>query len=274
MAKRKGACWMCGQVGALSEEHAIPDWIREIFASEGNDIALSKRRVGIHESSRTWTNKSGEVTVRSICRPCNNGWMSRLECRCKPVLELLIYGHSPQLDSRALEDLALWAVKTAWMFQSMSPSTSTCTTDQRRALAEKSTIPASVQVSAGAFMESGEKVLCTNWYVAGSASPEGRTDSSTTTLLIGRIVFQVHQRPAGGAGVHPPTATRQGAPPHYVLTQAHGKHIVWPPGRPLRQEELEEFTHPPDFTKRPWTPLPPLPESDWSLPPSDEGTDG
>ena len=86
MAKSKGVCWMCGRAGPLSEKHAFPDWLRLIFVADGADVALSDIRTGLTHTSTAWTNKSGEVTVRSVCKDCNNGWMCELEGRCRPVL--------------------------------------------------------------------------------------------------------------------------------------------------------------------------------------------
>jgi hypothetical protein len=158
MAKRKGVCWMCGRVGPLTEEHAFPDWVRRIFAADGNDIDLSDHRSGMSERSRTWTNQSGEVTVRSVCGDCNQGWMGDLETRCKPDLQPLILGKYRQLDLSAQRDLALWAVKTAWIFQSRNPSTSTCTAEKRRALASELQVPRGVSVTLSTFHESGDRV--------------------------------------------------------------------------------------------------------------------
>lgn len=103
----------------------------------------------------------------------------------------------------------------------------------------------------------------------GSVSARGKIDSSTATPLIGRIAFQVNQRLTG---MHASTTGWSSSPPRCVLTQDRGQPITWPPGRPRRQDELEKFAHPPDFTERPWAPLPPLPAP---LPTSgDENLDG
>lgn len=260
MANRKGVCWMCGRPGPLTEEHAFPDWVRRIFAADGNDIVLSDHRAGMVERSRTWTNHSGEVTVRSVCRGCNQGWMSKLEARCKPVLGPLITGHQARLQPASQADLALWAVKTAWVFQSRNAPTSTCTAEQRREMATTLAVPANVHVFLGAFLESGDDVLCTSWYVGGStAGAQDRLDASVSTMVIGRVVFQVIQRSAiearGGA------STRQHADPlavHRVLPSL-GHALDWPPRRVLGEGDLNEFVSPPDFSARTWHSLPPIP---------------
>jgi len=262
MANRKGVCWMCGRAGPLTEEHAFPDWVRKIFARDGNDIALSDQRAGVTRRSRTWTNSSGEIVVRSVCGPCNNGWMSGLEGRCKPILEPLITGHPARLGPDAQAVLALWAVKTAWVFQSTNPATSTCTADQKRAIGVDGTVPDGVQVLLGGYQETGDNVVCTYWYTAGSttvAQPD-RLDASATTLVIGRAVLQVLQMRAAADGPSSPPP-QQPPPATFVLHNLlppTGQSLDWPSGPPLCQADLDEFTKPPGFSTRPWPSLPPL----------------
>lgn len=258
MAKRKGVCWMCGSAGSLTQEHAFPDWVRKIFSRDGNLIAMSDHRAGMTERSISWKNFSGEVVVRSICGPCNQGWMSELEVHCKPVLSPLIHGHGarPSPDNQAI--LALWAIKTAWVFQSMNPSTSTCTIDQRHALATSQKIPDGVGVDLGAFDEQGKDVLCCYWYVGGSTAGVRDLDTSITTLVIGRAVLQVTQWIHEDLpGVSPPKPSSDVAVVR--LIPATGDFIHWPPLPPLRYDYLDRFTKPPMFSSATWESLPPLP---------------
>ncbi len=262
MANRKGVCWMCGRPGPLTEEHTFPDWVRKIFAADGSDIVLSDHLAGMVNRSRTWTNRSGEVTVRSVCRDCNQGWMSKLEARCRPLLQPLITGHPARLSPAGQVDLALWAVKTAWVFQSRNATTSTCRAEQRQALAATLALPAGVQVLLGAFHESGDVVLCTNWYVAGSTTAaQFDLDASASTMVIGRVVFQVIQRPATEA--QGGRSTRQNADPsavHQVLPDT-GQAVEWPPRRVLNEGDLNDFVTLPDFSARTWETLPAIPGS-------------
>jgi len=269
MAKRKGVCWMCVRPGPLTEEHAFPDWIREIFARDGNDIALSDHRAGVTERSRTWTNTSGEIVVRSVCGACNHGWMSGLEGHCKPILGPLIHGRRARLEPDAQAVLALWAVKTAWVFQSTNPTTSTCTAEQRHALATAHAVPDGIRVLLGGYDEAGGKVLCASWYTAGSTTAEaGRLDASAATLVIGRAVLQVLQRPPGDGPSGPPAQQSPATAALRRLLPPTGQPIDWPPLPPLRHGDLDGFVKPPGFTARPWASLPPL-----SAPPAPEPTD-
>jgi hypothetical protein len=56
--------------------------------------------------------------TRTVCRDCNNGWMSRLEQDATPILTALIgavnAGSDVTLDPSQAKVLARWATKTAW----------------------------------------------------------------------------------------------------------------------------------------------------------------
>jgi hypothetical protein len=63
------------------------------------------------------THDLNNFTFKSICRDCNNTWMSRLESEAKPLLlpliEGMLAGGALSIDERRL--LARWAFKTAFM---------------------------------------------------------------------------------------------------------------------------------------------------------------
>lgn len=52
-----------------------------------------------------------------VCPSCNNDWMSGLERAVQPVLGPMILGQPMVLDSDAIEALAIWATKTALVFE-------------------------------------------------------------------------------------------------------------------------------------------------------------
>ncbi|MEU2026153.1 hypothetical protein ABZ565_28960 [Streptomyces sp. NPDC016469] len=59
-----------------------------------------------------------DFTVKKVCAPCNNGWMSQLEVVSKAALAPLIVGQDLDLELISLRQqrqIALWATKTAMM---------------------------------------------------------------------------------------------------------------------------------------------------------------
>ena len=57
------------------------------------------------------------LTVKHVCRDCNNGWMSELEGCAKPILTPLIFGAASVLDGQDQITVACWAFKTAVVFE-------------------------------------------------------------------------------------------------------------------------------------------------------------
>jgi hypothetical protein len=55
---------------------------------------------------------SGSKRLKVVCRTCNNGWMSRMENRTRPILMRLIQGIPHRLSSFDQAILAAWTAKT------------------------------------------------------------------------------------------------------------------------------------------------------------------
>jgi hypothetical protein len=106
-------CVFCGCERTLTKEHVFPEWARPYLQSDGPG---THQRIEIREAGTTERLRSGEpatLTVRSVCAPCNNGWMSSLEQTAMPHLLPLIKGHERTLFPPAQRTVATWAVKTA-----------------------------------------------------------------------------------------------------------------------------------------------------------------
>src|SRR5581483_3341668 len=126
-------CAFCDQElrkGTKTVEHALPLWLMKALGI--TDQVLSR----IHWRP-TAIGETGPIPPRAfvkgrhhampsfvsggICANCNNGWMSDLENRAKPILTQLFDGMPPadlNPEERAL--LARWAIKTAFMLDSPS----------------------------------------------------------------------------------------------------------------------------------------------------------
>jgi hypothetical protein len=70
---------------------------------------------------RVWTNKELAIVARQVCKKCNNGWMSDLESRAKPVLTPLVQGASGYLDASDQATIAAWGAKTALALHLTTP---------------------------------------------------------------------------------------------------------------------------------------------------------
>lgn len=90
------------------------------------------------DEARAWTEARGKsayamnLQVRVVCERCNNGWMSALETRVKPILSSLMAGTESRLSEDDLGVLAAWAFKTAGMYQQNDPGSRGISADALR----------------------------------------------------------------------------------------------------------------------------------------------
>jgi hypothetical protein len=109
-------CLSCGETSATrSGEHVFAQWLLDYLHALTSPISHFR-----YQADGTSTPHRGQIALDSlrlkrICEPCNNGWMSRLEERAKPILVRLM---ERKLALDALDDeqrrlLARWAGKTA-----------------------------------------------------------------------------------------------------------------------------------------------------------------
>jgi hypothetical protein len=113
------ACIFCGDTSStLSSEHIFPDWITGFYS----DRVAGPLRGTIEFAYPSGENKSFrgipfQQKVRTVCRKCNNGWMSALESHIRPYLSKMLVGERTRLRSNAQRNLAFWCAKTAFVLQ-------------------------------------------------------------------------------------------------------------------------------------------------------------
>lgn len=81
------------------------------------------------------------LKVRSVCSACNNGWMSDLETRAKPVIEPLLDDTTVVLDAARQATIGVWAVKNAMVFEALRSNRPWAFTDQERTCMRQSLLP-------------------------------------------------------------------------------------------------------------------------------------
>lgn len=60
--------------------------------------------------------------VRNVCENCNNGWMSTVVTRAKPIVEKLALSHSVAVSNEELASLAGWIALTNVMLEYANPA--------------------------------------------------------------------------------------------------------------------------------------------------------
>lgn len=109
---------------ARSREHILPEWLAKEV--EQPDLSLKQYR---HDEDKTEdellrSHDLGSFVIKNVCTACNNGWMSRLEDRAKPMLVELMNMRTSllQLSPDQRTTLSAWAIKTAFMIASAQQS--------------------------------------------------------------------------------------------------------------------------------------------------------
>ena len=118
----------------LNHEHIWPNWIVKQFRSRlprhrGYRVAQTRNDKTIVSVSANL-----EHTTRAVCKPCNEGWMSRVEATAKPELTSLIHfaiGVRP-ITVEAQLTLSVWATLRSMVFESLLPAERRLFTQQQR----------------------------------------------------------------------------------------------------------------------------------------------
>jgi hypothetical protein len=109
-------CLFCGAAmyGKKTVEHIVPQWLMDHLDIRSKQIApaLHEVETGILFGHRRHT--VSRFLAGGVCATCNNGWMSALESRTKPILTRLIADQNELVNLTELErtTIARWTVKT------------------------------------------------------------------------------------------------------------------------------------------------------------------
>jgi hypothetical protein len=113
VAVRRRGCVFCGDVD-LSREHVYPKWLRSYYGPALRVLSIVQSPDG---DTRRRPEVPFDITVRCVCKQCNNGWMSRMEDRARPHLVPLMHGSATRLQPEALAVISAWTYKTVLMIQ-------------------------------------------------------------------------------------------------------------------------------------------------------------
>jgi hypothetical protein len=109
------SCIFCGG-RPLTTEHTIPVWLAKLLNAlepEGpKNRATQWEEGGLTEFERSFGASLPSITVKAVCRPCNTGWMSKLERRAQPIMAPMIRGETVRLTGTEQLEVAAWAAKT------------------------------------------------------------------------------------------------------------------------------------------------------------------
>jgi hypothetical protein len=118
-----------------SKEDAWPSWLVREFNGTEKGIVEGQRG---QQSSYSWHAGKYPLRTGNVCKKCNNGWMSDLENRVKPILERFFLYDQVSLDQRDQSTLALWICKNAMVYETLRLNAANFYTSQERILFRES----------------------------------------------------------------------------------------------------------------------------------------
>jgi hypothetical protein len=109
-------CLACGSTSSpASKEHVFAAWLLSFLNAKSVSMGLFRRNTDGSSEPHRQAIALDSFRLNRLCENCNNGWMSRLEERVKPLVIALMTGGAKleSLDIEQRQLLARWAGKTA-----------------------------------------------------------------------------------------------------------------------------------------------------------------
>ncbi len=203
------------------------------------------RETGRPYDVRDTTEVSIEKKARVVCQVCNNGWMSALEVRARPILAPMMLGKPTILTAEDQAVAALWAEKTAFVLEQTAPTNLRCMPQVHRDYVyEHRAAPAELAVRLAAYAGAAHGPIYrhTCHTIQPTNSPDVEENANNVYVAcfgVGRLVFQLFGH---RLGTDNPIEL---APPADVVQiwPSSGSAVRWPPRRLLgSRQDLTAFS--------------------------------
>jgi hypothetical protein len=238
-------CIFCGQPFGpdriRSGEHAAPKWCRKLLPDRGRaeHLFVVETVDGVRVESRGLKNPFSTV-AEDVCEPCNTGWMQELEATCETLLSHFIQGHERRIRYWRQVLTATWALKTALVWDAVSPDDRTVAVRAFRVLRAAQRPTAQQQVWIGRYRgDDPHSFRRTAAHVIGAqdADPQ-EAHAYLIAITLGQLALVVfgqhvvmppyrHQLPDRFA-----SSLLQISPPIHEV-------VAWPPAEALDDDALE-----------------------------------
>jgi hypothetical protein len=202
-----GRCTFCDRKGN-SREHAWPEWLLKYF---GGSVRAIHRRT---ESGQGRLD-AREIKVKTVCKQCNEGWMSGLESRASLSIKPMARGCEHNLGQNEAIILATWAVKTAAMLERASGSALCLRDEDFRYIKEHLAPPAGVAVWLGRAA-SGPYAF---HYSSDNQDLSPSLGVAHSTIVVGQLVFVV---------IYAVTTEIESGPIEIEVDDLPGLTLIWP----------------------------------------------
>jgi hypothetical protein len=172
-----------------SKEDAWSLWLVRQLANAERGIVEGQRG---QQKPHSW--RAGKYPLRTgnVCKNCNNGWMSDLENRVKPIIECFFLDRAVSLDQADQSTLAVWICKNAMVYETLRHKSSWFFTSQEhKSFRESLHLPPYTSVWIAKIV-GFTGLFCTASDLNGIATESlNQVKAYVTTLAFGPIVMQI-----------------------------------------------------------------------------------
>jgi hypothetical protein len=177
----------CGG-GDLTKEDAWPLWLLRRIGADGPGEMHSVRGPGLPQKWRV--GKAG-IRIGTVCRQCNNGWMSNLETAAKPVIESLLDGANTNLACDSQRILGAWAIKGAMVLEPLRLKPGVFTAQERAQFRQSLLLPPHTKVWVAKVVDSPGATCETSDLFSKTSSSADQVRGYVTTMAFGELAIQV-----------------------------------------------------------------------------------
>ncbi len=222
-------CLFC-ENSSGNREHLWPRWIHQRHT-------FGPLEIGPPDQPRQIV-PNPEITIKTVCSRCNNGWMSALESVNVPIIGSMSHDLSIPLDQEAQRKVAGWVVKTAMVLDS-TPRKQASARFYRKsdcaAMRESLTIPQDTRAWIGRSDEKHLRAHGTYAQALNETTGSVIAQSTIVTLMVGHFIAQVitQRKPEPASSLSMPVSQ-----PRFADWEAYllpiwpmERILIWPPKR-------------------------------------------
>ena len=241
-------CLFCGKDRPQSREHLWPQWARDLLDPADQELLVPHSIEPNGEPHTEWDSRIFSATIKGVCRPCNNGWMSELETKAKEHAAGLIRGVPQTIEPEPQAWIARWAYLKILLLEQVDKRQRMLSEQLYRSVFEARemeklrgihVLPSSVAINIAAY---GGPRWGRYQHTGLGDKRTGEIQIFIGTLTIGRLVIQVIQNLLGPHSIDlgRPRLVRR----RYASIWPAFQPLRWPPGRPMDDRELRVFEGP------------------------------
>lgn len=189
------ACIFCGKTyKRLSGEHKWSDWIRrDIGTPERRYTEQLLQRFGLPTYVKKTNQPDFTHRLWVVCKPCNEGWMAKLERKVKPILAPMLRGEDQTLTRTQQSLLAFWFAKTDMVHERGDVKIRAIPTEHHRWLYTRHEPPPGTTIFIGhrTSVEQPHRYRCDGAYLRLPGNPPAAgddLDGHWATMLVGHCV--------------------------------------------------------------------------------------